>query len=76
MIEAISGVDIALWDLIGKAMNQPVSRLLGGRHHEKLEAYASSIMLMERAEMVKEARDLVQKGFKKIKVKVGLGSGY
>jgi len=73
MIESISGVDIALWDLIGKAMNQPVSRLLGGRHHEKLEAYASSIMLMERPEMVKEAKDLVRQGFKKIKVKVGLG---
>ena len=73
MIEAISGVDIALWDLIGKALNQPVSTLLGGRHHEKLEAYASSIMLMERSEMVKEAKDLVKQGFKKIKVKVGLG---
>ncbi|MBW2305678.1 MAG: mandelate racemase/muconate lactonizing enzyme family protein [Deltaproteobacteria bacterium] len=72
MIEAMSGVDIALWDLLGKALNQPVSRLLGGRHHEKLEAYASSIMLMERAEMVQEAEDLVRRGFKKIKVKVGL----
>ncbi len=73
MIEALSGVDIALWDLIGKAMNQPVSRLLGGRHREKLEAYASSIMLMERSAMVKDAEDLVRRGFKKIKVKVGLG---
>jgi D-galactarolactone cycloisomerase len=73
MIEAISGVDIALWDIIGKALNQPVSRLLGGRHHEKLEAYASSIMLMDRQEMAKEARDLVRKGFRKIKVKLGLG---
>ena len=72
MIEAISGVDIALWDLIGKALNLPVSTLLGGRHHEKLEAYASSIMLMERSEMVKEAKTLVRQGFKKIKVKVGL----
>jgi len=66
-------VEVALWDLIGKALNQPVSTLLGGRHHEKLEAYASSIMLMERSEMVKEAKDLVKQGFKKIKVKVGLG---
>jgi L-alanine-DL-glutamate epimerase-like enolase superfamily enzyme len=73
MIEAISGVDIALWDLIGKAQNQPISTLLGGRHHEKLEAYASSIMLMERGKMVKEAQDLVRQGFEKIKIKVGLG---
>ncbi len=72
MIEAISGVDIALWDLFGKSLNQPVSRLLGGRYREQLEAYASSIMLMDRAEMVKEAKELVAQGFKKIKVKVGL----
>jgi L-alanine-DL-glutamate epimerase-like enolase superfamily enzyme len=73
MIEAVSGVDIALWDLIGKALQKPISTLLGGRHREKLEAYASSIMLMDRPEMVKEARDLVGKGFRKIKVKLGLG---
>lgn len=72
MIEAISGVDIALWDLLGKALNQPVSTLLGGRYRENLEAYASSIMLMDRSEMVREAQDLVQQGFKKIKVKIGL----
>jgi len=73
MIEAISGVDIALWDIMGKALNQPVSRLLGGRYHEKLEAYASSVMLMDRSEMAREAEDLVSRGFKKIKVKLGLG---
>ena len=73
MIEAISGVDIALWDLIGKALNQPVSTLLGGRHHEKLKVYASSIMLMERGEMVKEAQDLVRQGYERIKAKLGLG---
>ncbi len=74
MIEAISGVDIALWDLAGKAFRQPVSTLLGGRHREKLEAYASSIMLMDRQEMVKEAVDLVRRGYRKIKVKIGLGA--
>ncbi|HSR11933.1 MAG TPA: mandelate racemase/muconate lactonizing enzyme family protein, partial [Thermodesulfobacteriota bacterium] len=73
MIEAMSGVDIALWDLNGKALNLPVSTLLGGRHREELPAYASSIMLMEEKEMVKEAVDLVKKGFRKIKVKLGLG---
>ena len=73
MIEAISGVDIALWDLIGKALNQPVSTLLGGRYHEKLKVYASSIMLMERGEMVKEAQDLVRQGYERIKAKLGLG---
>ena len=41
ILTAISGVEIALWDLIGKACNQPVYRLLGGRCHERLPAYAN-----------------------------------
>ena len=36
----ISGIDIALWDIRGKATNQPIYNLLGGRYHEKLRAYA------------------------------------
>jgi galactonate dehydratase len=41
VMTAISGVEIALWDLIGKACRQPVYRLLGGRCHERLPAYAN-----------------------------------
>ena len=36
----ISAIDIALWDIRGKATNQPIYNLLGGRYHEKLRAYA------------------------------------
>jgi len=41
---AISGIDIALWDLLGKATGQPVGRLLGGRHRERVQPYASLLM--------------------------------
>src|SRR4029077_20373247 len=41
VMTAISGVEIALWDLIGKACNQPVYRLLGGRCHRRIPAYAN-----------------------------------
>jgi galactonate dehydratase len=41
VMTAISGVEIALWDIIGKACGQPVYRLLGGRCHDRLPAYAN-----------------------------------
>lgn len=41
IMTAISGVEIALWDLVGKACGQPVYKLLGGRTHERLRAYAN-----------------------------------
>jgi len=40
----ISGIDIALWDLLGKATGQPVGRLLGGRYRERVLPYASLLM--------------------------------
>lgn len=40
-LNALSGLDIALWDLNGKQLGQPVSRLIGGRFREKLLAYAT-----------------------------------
>ncbi len=41
---AISGIDIALWDLLGKATGQSVGRLLGGRYRERVQPYASLLM--------------------------------
>jgi len=40
----ISGIDIALWDLLGEATGQPVGRLLGGRYRERVRPYASILM--------------------------------
>lgn len=40
----ISGIDIALWDILGKATGQPIGRLLGGRYRERVRAYASLLM--------------------------------
>src|SRR5512140_3606570 len=41
---AISGIDIAMWDILGQATGQPVGRLLGGRYRERVRPYASLLM--------------------------------
>ena len=41
---AISGIDIAMWDILGKATGQPVGRLLGGRYRDRVLPYASLLM--------------------------------
>jgi L-alanine-DL-glutamate epimerase-like enolase superfamily enzyme len=41
---AISGIDIALWDILGKVAGQPIGRLLGGRYRERVRPYASLLM--------------------------------
>ncbi|MBO8127526.1 MAG: mandelate racemase/muconate lactonizing enzyme family protein [Firmicutes bacterium] len=74
IIEAISGIDIALWDIKGKALNLPVSKLLGGRLREKVCAYATGLYFRSDftlEDYIKEAATFVDKGFKGIKVKIG-----
>ncbi|MEM2429529.1 MAG: mandelate racemase/muconate lactonizing enzyme family protein, partial [Nitrososphaerales archaeon] len=72
-IEALSGIDIALWDLKGKFLKQPVYKLLGGSFQNKLKAYASSILFDKPENMAKRAREWVDEGHDQIKVKVGMG---
>lgn len=80
-IEAISAVDIALWDICGKALNVSVSHLLGGRQREAVEMYATGcyyrgdqyLDLGKTLEALKEeASGYVDLGFKMLKIKVGL----
>ena len=42
--QTISGIDIALWDILGQATGQPIGRLLGGRYRERVQPYASLLM--------------------------------
>lgn len=73
LVEAIAGVDTALWDIKGKAAALPLHALLGGVTRTRLDAYASSIMQRERSAMEAEAATLVERGFRAIKIKVGVG---
>lgn len=64
---AISGIDIALWDLLGQASGQPIGRLLGGRYIDRIQPYAS--LLMEEPDRMKESLSIVrQNGFRAFKI--------
>jgi L-alanine-DL-glutamate epimerase-like enolase superfamily enzyme len=73
-LEAISGVDLALWDLTGKKLGLPVHKLLGGAHEDKVKAYASSIFFGKPEDVADEARRLVEKGHDQMKLKIGMSS--
>lgn len=68
---AISGIDIALWDILGKISHQPVYKLLGG-YNTIVRAYAA-FSLKEPPKIAKECEEAITRGFTAIKLRVGLG---
>jgi D-galactarolactone cycloisomerase len=64
---AISGIDIALWDILGKATGQPVGRLLGGRYRDRVRPYAS-ILMEQPAPLAERIRAIREQGFRAVKV--------
>jgi L-alanine-DL-glutamate epimerase-like enolase superfamily enzyme len=73
MIEAIAGVDMALWDIAARSQNVSIAKAMGGCARTKVPCYASSIMIRDVDMMEKEAYEVAEQGFNSIKVKVGLG---
>lgn len=71
IIEAIAAIDIALWDIAGKAAGVPVHKLLGGMGRERVRAYASSINWLDDATVEAEVAHVLALGFREIKVKLG-----
>jgi D-galactarolactone cycloisomerase len=63
----ISGIDIALWDLLGKATGQSVGRLLGGRYRERVQPYAS-LLMQEPAQMRDCLLAVKSQGFRAFKI--------
>jgi D-galactarolactone cycloisomerase len=76
-IEALSAVDIALWDLKGRHLGLPVHRLLGGPLRTSVQAYATGFYRRRHGDpleyLVEEARQRVAEGFTGIKLKLGFG---
>ncbi|WP_144182636.1 mandelate racemase/muconate lactonizing enzyme family protein [Elioraea rosea] len=74
-ISAIAGVDIALWDILGKSLAVPVWRLLGGRRAERMPAYASGGWA-DAGAIGAQLKGYVEKGgFRAVKMRVGVMDG-
>ena len=67
LTHAISGIDTALWDILGKATNQPVGRLLGGRYRDRVRPYAS-LLMDEPDPLAERLTELVEAGFTAYKI--------
>ncbi|MGR4870497.1 L-rhamnonate dehydratase [Variovorax sp. LARHSF232] len=70
---AISAVDIAIWDILGKATGKPVFKLLGGRTKEKIPCYYSKLYRTDLDAMQAEAQKFLDQGFTMFKSRFGYG---
>ncbi len=70
---AISAVDIALWDLLGKSAKQPVYRLLGGQTKPRIPVYASRLYSTPLDELAREAKRYKDEGYQAMKLRYGWG---
>ncbi len=70
---AISAVDIALWDVLGKAAGQPVFKLLGGRTKTKIPVYASRLYSQPLDALAAEAESYKKQGYRAMKLRFGWG---
>jgi len=70
---AISAVDIALWDILGKSSKQPVYRLLGGRTKPRIPVYASRLYATELSALAAEAHGYKAEGYRAMKLRFGWG---
>jgi D-galactarolactone cycloisomerase len=64
---AISGIDIAMWDILGKVTGQPVGRLLGGRYRDRVLPYAS-LLMCEPHELAEQLASVQALGFRAFKI--------
>lgn len=79
-LEAISGIDIALWDLIGKSVGKPLYQLLGGSFRNPVRVYASGLPALSYEmpneafeKLAQDARDLKERGYTGLKMAIGKG---
>jgi D-galactarolactone cycloisomerase len=80
LVDALSAIDIALWDIKGKHFGMPIHRLLGGALRRDIPAYASGLFMRDAGAPEKylsaEAQGYVEEGYQAVKLKVGFGVDY
>ena len=78
-IQALSGIDIALWDILSKKANLPLYQLIGGKSNNQIPVYGYGMMLQKKPvdQLIelfqKEAKEIKKKNFKAMKMKIGIG---
>jgi D-galactarolactone cycloisomerase len=76
-IYALSGIDIALWDIVGRSVGKPVHKLIGGAYRSEVVPYATGLYFIDMnrlvEEAVEEAVEYAGQGFRAVKMKIGLG---
>lgn len=76
-LQSLSGVDIALWDIAGKAFGQPLYKLLGGAFRERIPVYGYGMMLQQVSDLPQrfadQSAEIKDMGFGAIKMKIGKG---
>ena len=80
LVDALSAVDIACWDIKGKALKQPICRLMGGPLRAEVPAYASGLFRTQsdfnETVLAEEAAGYAEQGYSAVKLKVGFGIKY
>ena len=70
-VVALSGIDVALWDILGKVREVPLYRLLGGKCRDQVPVYATALYPEEPEKVAARARAFADQGFHGVKIKVG-----
>ncbi|HNR09377.1 MAG TPA: mandelate racemase/muconate lactonizing enzyme family protein [Saprospiraceae bacterium] len=69
----VSGVEMALWDIVGKAYNVPVYQLLGGKYRDQVRVYCDTTTSRDPQEYAKRMQERVDKGYTALKMDIGIG---
>ena len=70
-VVALSGIDVALWDIVGKIHGQSLYQILGGKCRDKVPVYATALYPEDPAIVARRARGFADQGFRGVKIKVG-----